>query len=866
MSMDWASPYLLLLIIPAAAFFFLAGRLSLHPMPRRRRRLLQVVRGAVLLLALIALAGPAYEMTTDRQSVLFVMDHSKSQGADGMRKAYEAVKRCADGLPGDTFVGVVSAGASARVLRVPERGAFDVAPEVALLETDGAQTNLEEAVELASCLFPPGAARSMVLVTDGLETRGDLERTARKAAASDIVIHAMAVAGKKLPDVRVVDFQSSRLRSHEGAAVSLTAHIESSISGIGRIRLFENGIEVETRDLKLEAAQVKTVSFKRTPEKRNLYNYMVRVEGFDGDAILENNESLCLVEVRGRPLFLYVEGEPRESHYLCDAMAREGIRLEVRPPDAIPESLQEMSVYDGLIFSDIPAYRISEGCMTLIQDYVEQLGGGFLMIGGKNSFGVGGYYRTPIEEMLPVKMKAPDKEEIQSVAIMLVIDRSGSMGGQKIEICKSAAVATLELLHAKDFIGVVCFNSSANWVVPMTSASKQRQISGQIKGISSGGGTNMQPGMAEGYQALKKVSAKIKHMIVLTDGQTSGGGYESMAAQMKSDGITVSSVGVGNGAAVGLLRAIAAAGDGEFYFTADPRAIPQIFTQDTMKHMGRLIRENNFVPEKVEQHPMLKGWPDREAPPLMGYVKTHRRATSQVPLVTDLGDPLLATWRFGLGKVTAFTSDCKSRWSSLWIASWPPYSQFWAQVLRETAREPQGRYLDIRLAEEGKHTRIVVEALENAATFKNNARIAGDVFFVPANALTSSMKNIARLTLDQKGPGRYEATFMPDKSGVYLVRARSEAEIVSAGFVHNISREAAVGTVDRTLLEKVTAATGGLMLSESNDAIPALRRGHARFVDLYPTILKILLLLFLVDIAIRRWDNIVSFAEWIRGR
>ncbi len=864
--MDWANLYLLLLIMPAVALLFYLSRASLHPMPARRRKLLQWVRGAVIILALLALAGPAYEMKTDRQAVLFVMDHSKSQGTDGMQTAYQAAKKCAASLPTDAFVGVVSAGASAKVLQVPAKEEFPFQPNIGLLESDGAQTDLAEAVDLARCLFPPGSARTMVLVGDGMETRGDLKRTARKAAAADIVLHAIPVAGRKRPDVRVVSFQSSRLRSHEGATISLSAHIESSISGIGRIRLYENGIEVDSRELKIETGVVKTVSFRRTPQKRNLYNYMVRVDGFPDDAIRENNESLCLVEVRGRPLFLYVEGEVEESRYLLDAMAEEGIRLEARPPDSIPETLQELSVYDGLIFSDVPAYKISERAMALVKDYVEQLGGGFLMIGGRNSFGVGGYYRTPVEELLPVKMQAPDKEEIQSVALMLVIDRSGSMSGQKIEICKSAAIATVELLNAKDSIGVVCFNSSANWVVPMTRVSKERQITRQIASITSGGGTNMQPGMSEGYAALQKVAAKVKHMIVLTDGQTSGGGYQSMASQMKADGITVSAVGVGQGAAVELLKTIAAAGDGSFYFTADPTAIPQIFTQDTMKHMGRLIREVNFVPQKVEQHPMIKGWPAADAPPLLGYVKTHRRATSQVPLVTDLGDPLLAHWRFGLGKVTAFTSDCKSRWSSLWITSWPPYSQFWAQVLRETAREPQGRYLDIRVNEEGRDARIVVDALEDAATFKNNACLAADVFFVPADALTSSMKQVKSMILDQKGPGRYEGGFMPDKSGVYLVRARSDAEIVSAGLVHNISREAAVGSVDRAFLRDVTEATGGRILAAASPEVPIVHRGHERFIDLYPLLIKLLLLLFLVDLAIRRWDNILSFVEWVRGK
>ena len=332
-------------------------------------------------------------------------------------------------------------------------------------------------------------------------------------------------------------------------------------------------------------------------------------------------------------------------------MNEEGIRLDVRSPGGLPSSLQELAGYDGIILSDIPAHLIGETRMTAIRDYVEKLGGGFVMIGGVNSFGVGGYYRTPIEEILPVKLKAPDQEELQSSALALVIDRSGSMSGQKIEICKAAAIATAELLSAKDYIGVYAFDSQVHEIVPMTRVTSTSTISSQIALLGSGGGTNIYPGMVKAREELNAVKAKIKHMIVLTDGQSSGEGYQALASQCHAEGITISTVAVGTGAQVGLLQSIAAAGGGQSYVTIDPTSIVRIFTQDTLTHTGRMIREEAFEPHLVEAHPMLRDWIDGSAPPLLGYVKTNRKATSQIPLVTDTGDPLLAHWRFGLGKV-----------------------------------------------------------------------------------------------------------------------------------------------------------------------------------------------------------------------
>lgn len=863
--MDWLRPTSLLLLLPAAALLLWFHRGSLHPMSLGRRRLLTALRAVLTILILLALAGPAWEEITKEEAVIFIMDHSQSQGESGMDAAFRRAADLAAQLPEDTLVGVVSAGASTKVLKMPARDHSIPPPDKELMRDNGAQTDLAAAVSLAGGLFPSGTARRLVLVTDGVETRCSLESACRDAALSDIVIDAVPAAGEARPDVRVVRLRSSRSRLHEGAGLRLSADIQSSLNGEGLIRLFENGIEVESRPLRLEVGRQSVEEFQRTPDRRNLYTYRVRLEGFEGDTLPDNNEAMTLVEVRGRPLLLYVEGEAGEAHYLAEAMEREGIRLDMRPPQSLPENLQDLAGYDAVILSDVPARLLTERSMDLIRDYVEQLGGGFLMIGGMNSFGVGGYYRTPIEDILPVKMKAPDQEERYATALALVIDRSGSMSGQKIEICKSAAIATAELLTRKDYIGVVAFDSQATWIVPMTRLTSQGTVASQIATINAGGGTNMQPGMTNAYEALRGVHAKVKHMIVLTDGHTAGGGYQSLAAQILSEGITISTVGIGAGADLGLLQTVANAGGGDFYSTSDPTTIPRIFTQDTMVHMGRLIREESFVPKQVERHPMLKGWSTDGAPPLMGYVKTNRKATSQVPLVTDLGDPLLAHWRFGLGKVTAFTSDCKTRWSALWITGWHGYSQFWAQILRETAREPEGRHMDMRIDEDGKGARILVDLLEDAAQYRNEAAVGADVYFVPARALGSSLKHLTQVELDQTGPGCYEGRFDPNEPGVYLVRARAGAEMVSAGLVHNVSGEAATGQVDTGLLEKASYITGGTLLKDVDQRLPPSRTGHSRFVELYPYLLRMLLVLFLIDLAVRRWENVLGMAEWVGG-
>lgn len=863
--MDWFYPNALLLILPGLALLFWFDLKSTHPMPAGRRRFLFLVRSLLLILAVVAIASPAKLLTSRDQSVLFLLDHSRSQGEAGMSAVYDTARAVNDGLGGSATVGYLATGEEGRLLLNPGATGFpnlDEAP--ALMDEIGASSNFERGFQLARGLFPGGSSRHIVLVGDGVETRGSLLEAAREAAIAGIKIHAIGVSGEIQPDVRVTRLTSSQSRLNEGASLELEAIIESSLSGPGRIRLFENGVEVEELSVDLVAGETLEQRFKRVPEKRNIYNYRVVIEGFEGrDSIPENNEALSIVDVRGRALYLYIEGEEGESRYLVDAMGREGIRLDVRSPEGLPESLQELAGYDGIILSDIPAHRIGEARMSAIRDYVEKLGGGFVMIGGMNSFGVGGYYRTPIEEVLPVKLKAPDQEESQSSALALVIDRSGSMSGQKIEICKAAAVASAELLSNKDFIGVYAFDSQVHEVVPMTKVTSTSTIAGQIALIGSGGGTNIYPGMAKAREELNAVKAKVKHMIVLSDGQSSGDGYQALASQCHAEGITISTVAVGSGAQVGLLQSVAAAGGGQSYVTMDPNSIVRIFTQDTLTHTGRMIREEAFEPRLVEAHPMLRDWEDGLAPPLLGYVKTNRKATAQVPLVTDTGDPLLAHWRFGLGKVTAFTSDCKSRWAALWVSDWPGYSALWSQILRETARPPQGLNMDLKLEESGSDVKVAVDLAEDAGTRRNGATVEAEVFYVPASALASGMKTVATLTLEQEGPGWYSSQFRPADSGVYLVRARSGSQIVSAGYVHNPSEEVATGRVDEALLRQVCEITGGTYLENADQPLELTGTDVARYVELWPYLMMAFLAVFLLDLFIRRWENVMGVGDQV---
>lgn len=860
--MDWESPKLLLLILPAVALLLWIESRSSHPVTGLRKRLLLVVRAVGVMLAIAALAGPAQVSQTGRKALGIVVDASQSMGEEGLAKSMAEAKRVQKALGSDIDSFIVQLGSEPALL--PEGST--AAMQAGWQKKNGGDSHYAAAVEYAEALFPPGVSRNILLIGDGHETRGSLLAAARQAAVSGIKLHALPVSGPRKSDARIIALTPNRTRLFEGASLSLTTVFESTIEGSATLKLYENGIEVEKQPVTLKPGSTQEVVFTRTPSTRNTFQYRAVLEGLEGDTLPGNDSALAIVDVRGRLRLLYIESDASEARYLMQAMEKEGIELDLRQPGNLAFTFEQLSGYDGVILSDVPAHQLGEPLMNALRDYVDKLGGGLVMLGGPGSFGVGGYHRTPIEEVLPVRLKAPDEEEKQSAAVAIVMDRSGSMAGEKLEMAKSAAIATAEVLGHNDSLGVWAFDSEAHVVAPMTRLTSTNAVSGQIAAVASGGGTNLQPAFELAREALLRTKAKVKHMIILTDGQTAGSGYEQLASQCRGEGMTISTVAIGDGSHVALLQAVASSGGGQSYTTLDASGIMRIFTQDTLMHTGRMIREEPFTPELKEKQPILAGFESWDSPPLLGYVKTTRRTSAQVPLVTETGDPLLAHWRFGLGKATAFTSDAKSRWASLWIARWDGYGRFWSQVLRETARAPQGRLMDLSTQLEGDDAKVSVDLLADAGTRANNAVVEAEVFHVAADALGAAMKPVQKITLRQTAPGTYESSFQPTEAGVYLVRAQSGAEMVTTGLVHNPSSEASLGTVNEALLQEVVKITGGDFLADSG-RLPNLETTKAiQHEELWPTLLLLLLAVFLLDTGIRRWEHVVGLWQLMPQR
>jgi uncharacterized protein YegL len=472
------------------------------------------------------------------------------------------------------------------------------------------------------------------------------------------------------------------------------------------------------------------------------------------------------------------------------------------------------------------------------------------MLGGEQSFGLGGYYKSTLEEILPVRSDFEKEQEKPSLGMVLVIDKSGSMSGDKIEMAKSAARSAAELLGRRDQVAVLAFDGDTYVIAEMQSAQNKGKISDEIGRIEAGGGTTMYPAMEMAFEMLSATTAKLKHVILLTDGVSSPGDFEGMAQQMVSAKMTVSTVAVGEGSDTTLLETIARVGKGRYYFTDDPAQVPQIFAKETVTASKSAIDEQPFVPQVVRATHALKDVDVEGAPFLLGYVLTRPKPTSEVILATEKGDPLLAWWRYGLGMAGAFTSDAKSRWAAEWI-TWPEFGKFWTQVIRNTMRKSDARGIMVQATRRGSQASLTVDAVNEFGQFLNTADVEV--------TLIDPQLRREKLAAAQTAPGRYITDFETPKSGAYHleVALKQNDQVIyrqSRGMMIGYSDELRIRPTNEPLLRSISEVSGGTYglsadrLFERGDAIAY------RPTPLWPYLLAAALLLFVLDVALRRID------------
>jgi Ca-activated chloride channel homolog len=807
-------------VLLAVPVLLLLVRGSLADLPWQQRVLGLLFRTAFFALIALALAQLVRTARDDKVCTVYLVDVSDSVPDAALAGARAHIEAAREQKRPDDQVRLVTFARRPRLVELSADGVADAAAlrhaPVNDADRPGAGTNLQAALQLAFGLFPPGYLRRAVLLTDGVETDGDVLSEANRAAGFGVKLFAVPYREPPPAEVAVRTLQIPD-KVEIGAPFAVTAEVYASRKTTARARLYQgemlNGLG-GVRTLELEPG-VNEVRFDSVVRVGGDVTYALELDRIEEDTFPDNNRFAATLKVPGRPTVLYVEGQPERARYLATALGAQQFDVDVRSASAFPGSLKELERYDFFVLSDVPAEQVSVSSQDLVERYVRDLGGGFLFAGGAAGFGLGGWAHTTMERILPVRMDVERQKDQPGVAMALVIDRSGSMTGLPMEMAKAACKATVGTLQGDDLIEIIAFDSAPNRYVKMQPARYRARIINEIARIQPGGGTEIFSALDMAYQDLSVTQARKKHVVLLTDGKAETQGIRDLVQAMIAENITVTTVGLGDGADDELLRMVADTGGGRYHRVPDPNSLPRIFTRETEMISRQAAVEDWFPVVQTGNADFLKGVAIGGAPLLHGYVATQMKPSpAQQILASDRGEPILARVRLGTGWTLAWTSDVKNLWASDWLR-WRGFSQFWGQLVREHMRQRHRREMPMRTEMIGGRVHAVVDAFTGAERFDNGMR--------SKLAIVGPQPGGERreVPFRQTAPGRYEADFDLDAYGSFLLQAEHLREAddgtlqpvgVSYGKVsHPYPREYAAFEPDIERLERAVAIAGGVL-------------------------------------------------------
>lgn len=852
----------LLLLIPLLVYWLRRTPRRLSPLPRR---LLLTLRLIGLLLMVLGLVRLSMTQAAQRANVVFLLDMSHSIAAAARQEALDFIRAVSTQKRQEDGVGLVVFGADA--LLEQDVSALFTVQEVAS-EVDGTATNLARAIQVGVASFPAAGARRLVLLSDGNENVAAAADAALIARSLGVEIFALPL-GRPLrePEVRVEKLLVPA-QVQAGATYRVEAIVVSTFETPASLELIRDGVFVGRQEVTLQPGKNR-YQFLQQATEEGVQIYQL-VANSQLDTIPENNRVQAFTEVVGHAKILLLYDTPTHSEPLAAALRAQGLDVQTRPWSALPQTLSGYLEYAALIFDNVPSFGISVAQMEIVERYVRDMGGGLLMLGGEKSFGAGGYYRTPMEKLLPVDMDIPTKMSTPGLCLVMVIDRSDSMGGNisgtqsgqrledrttKLDVAKIAAFSAIKLLNPFDQVGLLAFNSDWEWTVPISEAGKREQIAGRLTALSHAGGTDLFKGLQEGLRALKDTKSVKKHLIALSDGLTPNMDFEELVRSAAAQNITITTVALGKDADRTLMDAIAHWGHGRSYYTDDALFVPRIFTAETILVSRGLIEEQPFQPTVQTEHELLRGLDLAQAPPLYGHIVTYAKPAAEVLLLTPKSDPLLAVQRYGVGRTAAFTADLSTRWGKDWLP-WGQFGQFAGQLVHWLQRKGTAENFDVRVDVREGHALVEVDVYDVQEQFVNHLDLRESRVLAPGKqTLPVSFTHIA--------PGRYQGRFPLQGNGEYLLsvigkHGDNTIGPKTIGISLPYSAEYLGLDINYSLLNRLTERTGGDILradapAEAADVLfETVGQELTILQDLWSWFVVVALCLFVVEIALRQ--------------
>lgn len=885
-------PLALLPIVPLAGW--LAWR-SRGTRPGRRWFVVTTLRALAVVCVLAALAGPTWQHRSDAVSVMYALDISHSIAPGAVRAAMDWIRETNARYRPAHAGYVVFSDRAQLVGRIEDIEAVPVgvAHEDARDALDRGTTDLERGVGAALTGFRPGHSRRLVLITDGKQTRGDVWRQLPALQGARVRVFTVP-APTGFPGGAWIDAVDLPEGVRARAPIPARLRLGATSATHGRIEIRVDDQPRFVRAVAL-APGTNTVAvdlrFPHVGESR-ITTVLVTPDG-------RTDTLHSSVWVRPPVRLLHVDGGRIGTHPLADALSANGIdvrSVSVARWAADPTgALRDM---DAVLLSDVNARALGDAPAHALLRFVRDEGGGLIFVAGENAYGHDGLSGSMLERMLPVRFEA--RRNRDDFDLVLLIDRSYSMRGDRLELAKTAALATLDLLEPRHRLAVVAFDSRPHDVVPLARVGSRRRAEDAIGTMAAGGRTDVHRALRHAFELLKDSESRTRHVILLTDGETvpppnargaakpesaiqrtledllrsqgqsvertrellgadaaertpAAGGFEDVVADMVRVGITLSTVAIGETPNLPLLTSLAAQGGGRSYVARRDGEIPGLFVTEARRLLGDAMVESPFRPVVAGGGAVLAGIDFATGPELRGFVTTRPKRFADVLLEASDKAPLLAQTRYGLGKTVAFLSDANNRWAQDWL-TWPGFGRFWSQVVRDAARPAAGQGLTLGVRRREGTGFIELTALDPEGGFR-------DALW-PKVRMRRPDGGSAVITLRQSAPGTYVAS-VPLRPGAHAPfrfellpgQGLSPAETANLGvrsLYYPNRDEFRPRPPDFTLLAALSERTGGGFAPAPAAIFAPATDGEALEIALWPWLAAAALLLLLIEIAARR--------------
>lgn len=817
---------LLLLVLP---FVFLALEWKRTP-----SHIGLALKTATFLAVILALAAPRLEIDNSKTAIIALVDTSASVSGSDLQRASRLVSDI-ERAKGRNWLRIIPFARSSREVDASEHSKGWTLKQSA--GDLGRGTDIESAVRDAIAGLPGGMSPRIALISDGRENQGSVARASWLARELNVPIDTFPLAGRPQPLLRIESAFAPAV-AFTGEKFPIDLIVSSPKTAQGSVELMAEGKRIGSSNVSLQAGSnvVRVFASLNAAGAVDLSGVLKSPDL--GDARFEHAVTLR----KPRVLFLSQDPAGTEDHLLQTIRSA---HFEItRTTDIAPSKFRD---YQLIVFNNWNLETLPDDIKDSVEQYVKQ-GGGLLVIGGeRNVYVEGKKVEDAVDRTLPAKLAPPRSPE--GTTVVLIMDKSSSMEGRKMELARLSGIGLIDNLRPTDNVGVLIFDNSFQWAVPIRKSEDRTLIKRLIGGVTPDGGTQIAPALAEAYRQIQRQTSTYRHVVLLTDGISEEGDSIALARDAAAKKITISTVGLGQDVNRAYLEKVAQLAKGRSYFLTDPSGLEQILIKDVLEHTGSTAIEKLISAEINKQSPILDGVAMASAPPLKGYVKFVAKPGADTILTVDVKkEPLLAVWQTGLGRAAVFASDAKSRWAEKWV-SWNGFDRFWVNLFRDLLPH----------AQPGEASTSYDPASGNLVVDYRIAPQAGDPGKTPDIFVLGPNDFRQPIAIRKIAEGQYQGTArIGSMQGLFRIRPLVDSRFFPETGFYRPEEELTQYGSNENLLKQVSEFTGGRFSPAPARVFDASGKPVVSSMQLWPGLIALAIALNVAELVLRKWRGIVA--------